>query len=103
LAARSAKSTREVSSFPALQQYYDDKHHAVDDEETRQQPPGISKAYRDNPHSYQQRYRPFHPDWHSFFLAAQRLAYVVASANIILTQGFFAGVYRGFEHFTSHH
>jgi hypothetical protein len=72
LAARPAESTREVSSFPALQQYYDDKYHAVDHEKTRQQPPGVSKAYGDDPHAYQQRYRPFHPSWHSFFLAAQR-------------------------------
>jgi hypothetical protein len=87
LAARPAESTREISSFAALQQYYDDEYHAVDYEKTRQEPPGISKAYGHNPHSYQQRYRPFHPNWHSVFLAAQRLASVVASANIILTQG----------------
>ena len=87
LATRPAEGTREVSSFPALQQYYDDKYHAVDHEETRQEPPGIAKAYGDNPHSYQQRYRPFHPNWHSFFLAAQRLAYVLASANIYFDSG----------------
>jgi hypothetical protein len=52
LAARPAESTREVSSFPALQQYYDDEYHAVDHEEASQQPPGVSKADRDNPHSY---------------------------------------------------
>jgi hypothetical protein len=93
LAARPTESTREVSSFPALQQYHDDKYHAVDHEKTGQEPPGVSKAYGDNPQSNQQRYRPFHPSWHSFFLAVQRLAYVVATANIVLTQAFTGPVY----------
>jgi hypothetical protein len=52
LAASPTKRTRQISSFPALQQYYDDKYHAVDHEEASQQPPGVSKADRDDPHSY---------------------------------------------------
>jgi len=52
LTASPAESTRQISSFPALQQYYDDKYHAVDHEEASQQPPGVSKAYGDDPHSY---------------------------------------------------
>jgi hypothetical protein len=52
LAASPTKRARQISGFAALQQYYDDKYHAVDHEETCQQPPGVSKAYSDNPHSY---------------------------------------------------
>jgi hypothetical protein len=86
LAARPTERARQISGFAALQQYHDDQYHAVDHEEASQEPPGISKAYGDNPQSYQQRYRPFHPNWHSVFLAAQRLAYV-ASANIYFDSG----------------
>jgi hypothetical protein len=52
LAASPAKRARQVSGFAALQQYHDDKYHAVDHEKTRQEPPGVSKADRDDPHSY---------------------------------------------------
>jgi hypothetical protein len=52
LAASPTERACEISGFATLQQYYDDKYHAVDHEEASQQPSGVSKADRNDSHSY---------------------------------------------------
>jgi hypothetical protein len=71
LAACTAEGACQVSGFAALQQDHDDQHHAINYEESAQQPSGIFEAKDDDAQSYEQRYGPFHPTRHSFFLAAQ--------------------------------